>query len=251
MTGNICGLSSIAIPPLLRSTQIKNSRIGEPEHDEDQSDLYSETYSESHGSSHGKSKSSKSSRSGKTRSKHRSRSEYPSSSSTPAAAAPPVATSSAAAASAATRAASAPLIINLARQWKTLYDHGKVQNPPIAAVVAGSFYYLTWQVRSKHALYERLVGSSDAALYCGAAFFTLGIVPWTLIAMIKTNAALETITGGDLTFTTKDESGEEDVVVTVGDDEFDGLVRRWQVLNGVRGLFPLVGGLLGVYAALS
>lgn len=249
MTGNICGLSFIAIPPFLRSTQVRNSRIGEPEHDEDQSDLHSETYSESHGSSHGKSKSSKSSRSGKTRNKHRSRSDH-SSSYTPAAA-PPVATSSAAAASAATRAASAPLIINLARQWKTMYDHGKVQNPPVAAVVAGSFYYLTWQVRSKHALYERLVGSSDAMLYCGAAFLTLGIVPWTLTAMLKTNAALEGISGGDLTLTTKDESGEEDVVVTVGDDEFDGLVRRWQVLNGIRGLFPLVGGILGLYAVLS
>lgn len=132
-----------------------------------------------------------------------------------------------------------------------MYDIGKVQNPPIAAAVAGSFYYLTWQVRNKHALYERLVGSNDSLLYCGAAFLTLGIVPWTLIAMVKTNSALETISGGDLTFTAKDESGEEDVVVTVGDDEFDGLVRRWQVLNGIRGLFPLVGGLLGVYAALS
>ena len=133
-----------------------------------------------------------------------------------------------------------------------MYDHGSVQNPPIAAVVAGSFYYLTWQVRSKPAVYERLVGSNDQWFYCGAAFLTLGIVPWTLVAMLKTNAALETIAGGDATITTKDETtGEDDVVHTVSDDEFDGLVRRWQVLNAIRGVFPLVGGLWAVYAALS
>lgn len=131
-----------------------------------------------------------------------------------------------------------------------MYDHGSVQNPPIAAFVAGTFYYVTWQIRSKPAVYERLVGSNDQLLYCGAAFVTLGIVPWTLAAMIKTNFALEAIAAGDTTITTKDERGEEDVH-TVSDDEFDGLVRRWQLLNGIRGVFPLVGGLLGLYAALS
>lgn len=37
---------------------------------------------------------------------------------------------------------------------------------------------------------------------------------------------------------------------SVSDEEFDGLMGRWQVFNGIRGLFPLAGGVLGLVVAL-
>lgn len=41
-----------------------------------------------------------------------------------------------------------------------------------------------------------------------------------------------------------------EVEAEIGDEEFDVLMRWWQVLNGIRGLFPLAGGILGLATAL-
>lgn len=130
----------------------------------------------------------------------------------------------------------------LAQQWQTLYNAGKAQNPPIAAVTASSFLYLAWAARSQGAaVYSQLAGKSSntGVFYCGAALLTLGIVPWTLVAMMSTNHRLESIAGSG------DGTG-----ASVSDEEFDGLVKKWQGLNLIRGLFPLAGGLLGLVVAL-
>lgn len=135
----------------------------------------------------------------------------------------------------------------LALQWKTLYNHGKVQNPPIAAISACSLYYLAYAVRSHSAHYSRFAGESTGAFYAGAAFLTLGIVPWTLVVMTSTNdriAAVAEIEAGN-------ETEEKSKGGGLSDEEFDGLLGRWQVLNGIRGVFPLVGGVLGLFLALS
>lgn len=121
----------------------------------------------------------------------------------------------------------------LAQQWQTLYNAGKAQNPPIAAITASSFFYLAWVARSQGAA----VYSNTGLFYCGAALLTLGIIPWTLVAMTSTNHRLASIAG----------TGHG---LRASDEEFDGLMKNWQVCNFIRGLFPLAGGILGLVVAL-
>ncbi|KAJ5703718.1 hypothetical protein N7493_010856 [Penicillium malachiteum] len=72
----------------------------------------------------------------------------------------------------------------LAKQWKSLFETGKAQNPPVAATVAASFLCLAWSVGQGAAL------SKDAAynsigLYLAAAALTVGIVPFTLRVVLS------------------------------------------------------------------
>ncbi|KGO69875.1 Protein of unknown function DUF1772 [Penicillium italicum] len=128
--------------------------------------------------------------------------------------------------------------VTLAKQWKKLYEAGKAQNPPIAAVTASAFFYLAWSVQSGR-LIVRGALSSRPALYCFAGLLTLSIVPYTIIAMSKTNAAL-------LTTATSDSK-----VADKASTDVDELVHKWISLNGFRSLLPLVGGLVGIFAALT
>ena len=111
-----------------------------------------------------------------------------------------------------------------------MYVRGKTQNPPIAAVVAGSFSYLAWTLRS--------VPGNKAGLYGVAAVMTIAIVPWTLLLMNPTNRSLIEKAGAAVEL-----KGDE--------EEVQGLLRRWGNLNGIRSLFPLVGGVAGALAVLS
>ena len=138
------------------------------------------------------------------------------------------------------KSTTSPTPNTLAQQWQTLYDAGKAQNPPIAAVTASSFFYLAWAFRSQNvAIHPQLAGksSSNGLFYCGAALLTLGIIPWTLVAMMSTNHQLASIV----------ETGDG---VRVSDEEFDALMKKWQGCNLIRGLFPLAGGILGLVVAL-
>lgn len=125
----------------------------------------------------------------------------------------------------------------LARQWESFYGHGHAQNPPIAAVTACAYAYLGWAVGSRSELFSRLAGTNTGLFYRLAGFLTVGIVPWTLGFMMPTNYKLMEIAQGL--------EGKE-----VSDDEFDEVLRHWQVTNAIRGLFPLAGGLLGLLTAL-
>ncbi|EKV19026.1 hypothetical protein PDIG_05230 [Penicillium digitatum PHI26] len=124
----------------------------------------------------------------------------------------------------------------LAKQWKKLYEAGKAQNPPIAAITAAAFFYLAWSVRSGRSLVR---GASNLpTLYGSAAVLTLSIVPYTIVAMSKTNAALLTKATGN------------SKVAEKASADVDELVQNWISLNTIRGLLPLVGGLVGIFAAL-
>ena len=128
------------------------------------------------------------------------------------------------------KSATPPTPNTLARQWQTLYNTGKAQNPPIAAITASSFLYLAWMACSQDAtIYSQLAekSSSTSMFYCGAALLMLSIVLWTLVAMMSTNHQLASIAGAG-----------------------DGVMGRWQVFNLIRGLFPLAGGVLGLVVAL-
>ncbi|PTU24154.1 hypothetical protein P175DRAFT_0497273 [Aspergillus ochraceoroseus IBT 24754] len=123
----------------------------------------------------------------------------------------------------------------IVKQWRELYEKGKRQNPPIAASVAAAFAYLAWSVRQGTSL-APLAPRNGVALYSAAAVLTLGIVPWTLIAMTSTNKAL--LDRASATWVSTDKSNEE----------VEGLLEKWTVLNAIRSLFPLAGGIVGYLA---
>ncbi|EEQ86417.1 uncharacterized protein BDCG_01537 [Blastomyces dermatitidis ER-3] len=129
----------------------------------------------------------------------------------------------------------------LAKLWRNIYHLGSVQNPPIALTTAAAFFYLAWSVRSGTALF-RQTAENAATLYCAAAVLTLSIVPFTLIAMTKTNRALLE--------QAKVVESEPTVVKVGAREETEQLICRWIGLNGARSLFPLAGVLVGLYAAL-
>lgn len=121
--------------------------------------------------------------------------------------------------------------VKTARVWKALFERGKSQNPPIAAATASAFVYLAWSVRSGTSL-SRVARPNASILYGLAAVLTIGIVPYTFVAMSTTNNALLAKAEGKST-----ENAEEDL-------------RKWASLNAGRSLFPLTAGLLGIFATL-
>ncbi|KAL5333729.1 hypothetical protein BJX70DRAFT_380150 [Aspergillus crustosus] len=125
-----------------------------------------------------------------------------------------------------------PLIV---KQWRDMYEVGKFQNPPIAVITAAAFSYLAWSV-DKRVGVAALAPRNAVALYSVAAALTVGIVPWTLAAMKGTNGRL------------LEKAGSVWIVDEERSEEVKGLLGRWTVLNAIRGLFPLVGAVVGVYA---
>ena len=81
------------------------------------------------------------------------------------------------------------------------------------------------------------MGKNTGMFYCSAARLTLDIVAWTLTVMMSTNYQLVLIAGAE-------------AKASVSEEKFAGLMGRWQVFNGIRGLFPLAGGVLGFVVAL-
>lgn len=120
----------------------------------------------------------------------------------------------------------------LAKQWKLLYNKGKSQNPPVALATSAAFLYLAWALRSE-GHFSHLASNNTVVFYSSAAALVLGIVPHTILGMTSTNDKL--IASADNSSTAKD-------------SEIDQLLNRWKVLNGIRGLWPLAGGLLGLAA---
>lgn len=81
------------------------------------------------------------------------------------------------------------------------------------------------------------------ALYGLAAVLTMGIAPFTVAVMGRTNGRLiELATRGE----ERKKEGEEEERKEVGE-----LLGRWKVLNGVRSLLPFLGGVAGVVAVLA
>ncbi|CAG7959587.1 unnamed protein product [Penicillium olsonii] len=126
----------------------------------------------------------------------------------------------------------------LAKQWRNVFEAGKAQNPPIAAITSSAFLYLAWCARAGSPMFSRTV-PGHAALYCSAAALTIAIVPYTIIAMRKTNNALI------------EQSNSTSAVTEKNAGEIEQLVRDWISLNGFRSLLPLAGGLVGIFAVLS
>ncbi|PLB39875.1 DUF1772 domain-containing protein [Aspergillus candidus] len=121
-----------------------------------------------------------------------------------------------------------------AQIWRAMYERGKAQNPPIAAVTAVALGYLSWAVRAGSRL-APLVRGGAGMLYGAAAVLTVGIVPWTMVGMSVTNGKLLELADG------KGKGKEREV---------EGLLERWMGLNAVRAALPLLGGVVGFWASL-
>lgn len=85
-------------------------------------------------------------------------------------------------------------------------------------------------------------------MYALSALFTLGIVPYTMIGMLPTNKKLkkkvEEMEGLDI--------GEKATEIGLAKGESaKELLDWWGVLNFGRGVFPLVGAYLGLWATLQ
>ncbi|KAA8648918.1 DUF1772 domain-containing protein [Aspergillus tanneri] len=123
-----------------------------------------------------------------------------------------------------------PLSITV-KQFRNMYENGKAQNPPIALVTAVAFGYLAWAARSESTFPLAVQNSTCAcvsSLYLTAAVLTLGIVPWTLATMRRTNQGL--LDKANSTWV-PDEKSSVDTV-----ESFE----RWIVLNAVRSLLSLL-----------
>ncbi|EEB93675.1 hypothetical protein MPER_07634, partial [Moniliophthora perniciosa FA553] len=74
-----------------------------------------------------------------------------------------------------------------------------------------------------------------------AGILTIGIVPWTFSTMLDTNNKLHA----------KAELGLEGAeIVGEKDTETQDLIKKWGVLNAVRGALPLGGVVVGLIALL-
>lgn len=111
--------------------------------------------------------------------------------------------------------------------WHTLYMRGMSLMPKVAAVVAASYAYAAWDARRRD---ESWGG------FLSAAGLVLSIIPFTIIVMSSTNKELMSSAQGSLVLT---QSQTMD------------LIKKWEVLNAVRSLLPLLGAVTGLFTFLG
>ncbi|CAI7568496.1 unnamed protein product [Penicillium bialowiezense] len=123
--------------------------------------------------------------------------------------------------------------------WRRVYEYGHAYGPKLAAVTSTAFAYLAWSASG-----TRAISRTPMIMHTAAASLVLGIVPYTIIFISPTNDRLSVRAAGnsDLKSTSSDQSDEK------SDEQ---LLNRWIVLNGIRGLLPLAGGVLGLLTAIN
>jgi len=132
------------------------------------------------------------------------------------------------------------LISQVTQQWRWAYNVGKVIFPSLAASSALAYTYLAYAL--KH--------SKISQTYLAAAAVTMSIAPYTLAVMLPTNKRLmERAARKDVT--PKQGEQEENAQQREYEDrQIPDLMVMWAWLNAIRGLFPLVGAVIGASAAL-
>jgi len=146
------------------------------------------------------------------------------------------------------------------KQWRTIFDIGIRTSPAIAITSAASFAYAALK-----SMIDDLAPSYDSDaddiilasrlpppiiktrvnpvyLLSAAAVSVLMIVPWTQLMMLSTNAKLDAKLA---------ESESEKVLALKDDPELESLITKWASLNSVRSVFPALGAVVGLWAALG
>ncbi|KAK2616769.1 hypothetical protein QQS21_000381 [Conoideocrella luteorostrata] len=103
--------------------------------------------------------------------------------------------------------------------WRGLYSHGVALMPKIAVATALSYSYASYSSR----------GQSVSRPYLVAAGLVVSIIPFTLLFMSSTNAALMEAASG---------------ASSLDGAQISDLIKKWGLLNMVRSLFPLAGGVV-------
>ncbi|PYH47016.1 DUF1772 domain-containing protein [Aspergillus saccharolyticus JOP 1030-1] len=124
---------------------------------------------------------------------------------------------------------------SVVKQWRTIYTYGAQRAPSIGLCTAATFFYLAWSVRESTPL-SLITARNSSQVYCLAGALTLGIVPFTIVFMKKTNDRL----------TQWAQHRAEEAWTAEADAEVEGLLWKWTWLNAVRSVFPLLGGLVGL-----
>lgn len=130
----------------------------------------------------------------------------------------------------------------LLRQWRHMYDRGKVVGPPTSLVAAFSYGYLAYKQYNTPLSTNHPRGE----LYAIAALLTVCVAPYTLLFMLGTNGKLQ-------------DACEEMQGFAVGEEvEAKGkresarqLLDWWGVLNAGRASMSLVAAVLGSWASLA
>lgn len=99
--------------------------------------------------------------------------------------------------------------------------------PPVAVTVGLSYAYVAYESRSRGGYWTG---------FLSAAGFVVAIIPFTLLVMTPTNAALVACAKGASTLTVTQQSE---------------LVSKWGLLNLARSSLPLAGAITGLVTLLS
>jgi hypothetical protein len=86
------------------------------------------------------------------------------------------------------------------------------------------------------------VPKNSVQIYSVAALLTIGMVPYTMFFMLPTNAKL--------TAKAEQAAGAKSSIAA-DDKEVGELLRNWAILSGIRGLLPLLGGVISMAAILA
>ncbi|KAL8731861.1 MAG: hypothetical protein Q9166_003145 [cf. Caloplaca sp. 2 TL-2023] len=127
----------------------------------------------------------------------------------------------------------------LVREWKTTYSRGVAASPALAIVSTLSFAYLSYSL-------SFTLNQHKAEIYALAAIATGSIVPFTLIFMKKINGKLNQKVQQSKHLHRTEEMNESKDKKGEHSQE---LLSRWAKLNFARGLLPLAGACLGMYAS--
>jgi hypothetical protein len=148
--------------------------------------------------------------------------------------------------------APAPL---LAKQWKKIFDSGKVVAPPMAAISSAIFGYLAYRGMFTHALDRTGIltileptASSGFKLYTIAAILVPSIIPYTVFLMSGINSKLQEKAASLANASLTDADVESGVAQ--GETAHE-LLDKWAILNLGRSMLPLISTLVAGWAIVD
>jgi len=130
----------------------------------------------------------------------------------------------------------APLLV---KQWKKLFDTGKVIAPPLSIIAAAIYGSLAYRASKE---------SASVVLYTAAAVLVPSIIPYTIIFISSTNNKLAAKEASLAKVSITDTAAEAGVAE---EETAHALFDKWATLNLGRSLLPLIGTVCAAWAAVD